>query len=130
MLDDTLVESFEACGQQGEPLLAGELFDDVLRQLPALRCQRNDALVGHAVVHRVERSRDDVDPQHHAGAAAVGLVVDLRSAQRCAVTVREEPQIELGPEHGGHRPLLRQPGEGMRNESEDIELHGRATQVS
>ena len=40
MLDDTLVESFEACGQQGEPLLAGELFDDVLRQLPALRCQR------------------------------------------------------------------------------------------
>jgi len=38
MLHDALVESFEARGQQGEPLLAGELFDNILRQLPALRC--------------------------------------------------------------------------------------------
>ena len=102
----------------------------VAGQLPALRRQSNHSLVGHAVVDRIESSRDHVDPQHHARATAVGLVVNLRGAQRRAVAVREEPQIELGPEDGGNRTLFRQPGEGMRNESEDIELHGRASQVS
>ena len=91
MLHDALVESFEAGGQQSEPLLVGELLDDVLRQLPALRCQCDDTLVRHTVVHRVERSRDDVDPQHHACTTAVGLVVDLRGAKRRAVAVRKEP---------------------------------------
>src|SRR5207247_1086637 len=50
MLDDTLVESFEACGQQGEPLLAGALLDDVLGQLPTLRFPRSDDLGGLARV--------------------------------------------------------------------------------
>ena len=130
MLDDALVEALEAGGEQREPLLVGELLDDVLRQLAALRRERDDTLVRHAAVDRVERSRDDVDPQHHAGAAAVRLVVDLRGTQRRAVAVREQAQIELAPEHGCNRRLLRQPGESMRNEREDVELHGRATQVS
>ena len=130
MLRDALVESFEAGGQQSEPLLVGELLHDVLCQLPALRRQRDHTLVGNAVVHRIQGSRDDVHAQHHACTTAVGLVVDLGSTKRRAVAVRKEPQIELGPEDGCDRTLLRQPGEGMRNQSEDIELHGRASQVS
>src|SRR5207253_4399366 len=42
------------------------------------------------------------------------------------IPVREQPQVELSAEHACNRPLLGQPGEGMRNESEDVELH-RAT---
>ena len=38
--------------------------------------------VGPAAVDGVERRRDDVDPQHHPGAAAVGLVVDAARPQR------------------------------------------------
>ena len=108
----------------------GQLFDDVLGQLATLRRERDDTMVRHAAVDRVERGRDDVDSQHHPGAAAVRLVVDLRGTERRAVAVGEQAQIELAPEHGCHRLLLRQPGESMRNEREDVELQGRATQVS
>ena len=70
-------------------------------QRPPLRRQRDDPVVGHAAVDGVERGRDDVDAQHHAGPAAVRLVVDLTGAQRRGVAVVEEPQIELVAEHGG-----------------------------
>ena len=81
-------------------MLPGELFDDALVELAPCgvsaitRC--SDALVD-----RLQRRRDDVDPQHHPGAAAVGLVVHLsRRAERRPVAVVEQPQLELGPEHG------------------------------
>ena len=47
---------------------------------PALRRQRDHAVVGRAAVDGVERSGDDVHAQHHPRAAAVGLVVDLAAA--------------------------------------------------
>ena len=130
MLHDALVESLEAGGQQSEPLLLRELLHDLLRQLTALRRQCDDTPIGHAAVDGVERGCDDIDPQDHPCAAAVRLVVHLRGAKRRGVAVREEPQVELGAKDAGDRTLLRQPGEGMRNQSEDVELHGRATQVS
>ena len=77
MREHALVEALEARRKQGEPFLAGELLDHFLRQLPALRRQRDDAMSGRAPVGRFERGRDDVDTKHHPGAAAVGLVVDL-----------------------------------------------------
>src|SRR5262249_36187079 len=42
MREDALVEPLEAGGQKRQPLLAGELLDDRLGQLPALWRQRND----------------------------------------------------------------------------------------
>ena len=79
---------------------------------------------GRAVaVDGVERGGDDVDPQHHARAAAVRRVVDLAGAQRGRVAVVEEPQLELGAEDGRERLLLGQPAEGVRNLGEDVETH-------
>ena len=77
-----------------------------------------------AAVDGVERGGDDVDAQHHPGTAAVGIVVDLSRAQRRRVAVVEEPELELVAENGRERPLLRHPGEGMRNEREHVQLHG------
>ena len=58
----------------------GELLDELLVELPTLRRERDDAMLGYAAVHRIERRGDDVDAQHHAGAAAVRVVVDLARA--------------------------------------------------
>ncbi len=93
----------------------------LLRQLPALRRERDHAMGRRAAVDRVERRRDDVDPQHHPRPAPVGLVVDAARVERGRVAVGEEPQVELAAEHRGERALLRQPREGRRNEREDIE---------
>ena len=48
-------------------------------------------LARRAGVHRLERSGDHVDAQHHPGAPAVGLIVDLPVPQRCVVAIGEEP---------------------------------------
>src|SRR5258708_4499365 len=77
-------------------------------------------------VHRLERRRDDVDPENHARAAAVRLVVDLTRAERRRFAVVEEAQLERRAEHGRKRALLGEPGEGMRNESEDVDSHGES----
>ena len=82
MRDDPLVEALEARREERQRRLGRELLDDGLGQRPALRRQRDHALLGRAAVDRVERGCDDVDPEHHAGAAAVRLVVDLAGAQR------------------------------------------------
>ena len=47
-------------------------------------------------VDGLERGADDVDAQHHPGAAAVRLVVDLAAGERRVVAVVEEAQVELG----------------------------------
>ena len=52
-----------------------------------------------------------------------GLVVDLAGPERRRVAVAEEAQLELGAEHGSERPLLGEPGERVREEREDVELH-------
>src|SRR4029453_5214256 len=72
-----------------------------------------------------------VHAKHHPGAASVGLVVDLAGGEGRVVPVVEEPKVELVSEHGRNRPLLREPGERMREESEDVELQETAVkQVS
>src|SRR6266511_5877634 len=128
MLYDPLVEAFEAGREQRQRVLAGQLFDDLLRQLPPLRRQRDDAAVGNSCVHRLERGRHDVDAQHHSRTTPVRLVVDLPGAEWSRVAIGKETKVELRPEDGGDRSLLRQPREGMRYESEDVELQGRAIQ--
>ncbi len=80
-------------------------------------------------VGRLERRRDDVDPQHHSRAAAVGRVVDLAGAQRRRVAVVEEPELELRAEDGGDRLLLGQPAERVWNLREDVEAHRRRVSV-
>ena len=84
-----------------------------------------DTLLGRVAVDGLERSRDDVDAQHHAGTAAVRLVVHLAGAQRRRVAIVEEAQVELGAEHRGERPLLGHPRERVRNLGEDVETQGR-----
>src|SRR5439155_6751949 len=97
-----------------------------LRELTPLRTERDHRATRRAAVNRVECSRDDIDPQHHAGTAAVRLVIDLSVPKRCVIAIREEPEVELSTEHGGDRPLFGQPRERMRDEREDVELHQSA----
>ena len=56
---------------------ARKLFDELLVELSALRGEGDHAQRPVAAVDGVERSSDDIDAQHHAGAAAVGAVVHL-----------------------------------------------------
>ena len=93
-----------------------------LRQRPSLWRERDHAPVGRGAVDRVERGRD-VHAQHHPRPAAVRLVVDLAGAEGRRVAVVEEPQLELGAEHGGEGPLLGQPAERVRHLGEDVDLH-------
>ena len=123
MLDDPVVEALEPGREERDRLLRGELLDDGLGQRPALRGQRDDPVIGGSAVRGVERGRDDVDAEHHAGAAAVRLVVDLPGAERRRVAVVEEAELELAPEHARKRLLLGEPGEGMGNEGEDVDSH-------
>src|SRR5581483_5900996 len=125
-LDDAIVEAFEPGRQQRELLLARKLLDDLLAELSSLRGERDDPVRRRPAVDSVERSGDDVDPQDHAGTAAVRLVIDLPCAERRVVAIREQSQVELGAEDGGDWTLLGEPGVGMRNEGEDVELQ-RAT---
>ncbi len=104
-------------------LLLRELLDDLLRERPALRRQRDHPLRTIGAVHRLECGRDDVDAEHHSRSAAVRLVVDLPGAERCGFAVVDEPQLELHAEHARDRLLLGQPGEGMRDEGEDVDSH-------
>ena len=90
----------------------------------ALRRQRHDPGRAVAAVRGLERRVDDVDAQHHPGAAAVRVVVDLTRAQRRRVAVVEEPQLQLGAEHRREGPLLGEPAEGMRDLREDVDAHG------
>ena len=64
----------------------------------------------------------DVDAEHHA-AHPVGLVVHLTAAERREVPVVPKAEVELVSEHGRDGPLLRHPGEGMRERCEDVDLH-------
>jgi hypothetical protein len=102
-------------------LLCGELFDQLLVELTALRGQRDHPVAGIVSVGCVQRRRDDVHPQDHARAAAVRLVVDLAVPERRRVAVVEQAKLELGSEDGSERPLLREPGERVRDEREDID---------
>ena len=101
VVDDPRVEALEARREHGDRRLGGELLDELLVELAALRREGDHAGGRHVAVGRLERSRDDVDAQHHPGTAAVGRVVDLAGAQRRRVAVVEEPELELGSEHGG-----------------------------
>ena len=123
VLDDSLVEAFEAGREECQLLLAGELLHEVLVELPTLRRKSDDPPAAGVAVHRPERSVHDIDAQHHARAAPVGLVVHLAAAERREVAIVPEAKIELVPEHGRDGPLLRHPGEGMRERCEDIDLH-------
>ena len=125
MREDALVEPLEARGQQRQPLSGGELLDDLLGQLPSLRGQRNDAVVGDAAVRSVESSGHDIDAQHHSRAATVGIVVHLGVRERRVVAVAEQAQVELVAEHGRDGPLLGQPRERVRDQGEDVELQRR-----
>ena len=123
VVDDAGVESLEAGGEHRDRRLGGELLDERLVELAALRRQRDHARGPRVAVGRLERGRDDIDAQDHARTAAVGRVVDLAGAQRRRVAVVEEPKLELGAENGGERLLLGQPAESVRNLGEDVETH-------
>ena len=122
MLQDALVEALEPGREQGQVLLARELVDDPLVELPALRRQRDHPVLGQAAVDALERRGDDVHPQDHPRAAAVRLVVDL--APRRPVAVVEEAQVELAAEDGGDGALLGDGSEDMGYEREDVEAQG------
>ena len=123
VLDDALVEALEPCREECQPLLDRELLDEGLGELPAFRRQRNDAVLRDTPVDRVERRRDDVDAQHHAGARRRRARRRPAGHERRVVAVGVQPQVELAAENRRDGALLGQPGERVRDEREDIELH-------
>ena len=101
----------------------GELLHERLVERAAARRERDDPPLAPVAVDRVERGADDVHAKDHPGPAAVGLVVDLARAKRREVAVAPEAEVELLAEHARERPVLGEPGERRRDESEDVDLH-------
>ena len=87
---------------------AGELLHERLVELAALRRERDDAMGRKVAVDGLERRRHDVDAQHHPGAAAVRVVVDLTRGERRRVAVVEDAKLELRAEDRCDRPALRE----------------------
>jgi hypothetical protein len=81
-------------------------------------------MLGNSAVHAIECGRDDVNAQHHPRPTTIGLVVDLASAERCGVSVVEDPEVERGSEHRSYWTTLLYPCKGARDQGEDIEAHG------
>ena len=123
MIDDPLVEALEARREHHELALGGQLLHERLVELAPLRRQRDDPRRLGVTVGRVERCRDDVDPQHHPRPTAVRRVVDLARPQRRRVAVVEQAQLQLTTEHVRDRSMLRHPREGMRDLREDVDAH-------
>ena len=87
MLDDPLVEALVAAAQQRQLRLGGELLDHPVVEHPPARRQRDDPPPRAdrdrvLAVAGAQRRLDDVDPQHHPGAAAERRVVDLAGRER------------------------------------------------
>ena len=88
---DALVDALVAAAEEDE-VAAGELGGQRVVELPPLGRELDDAAavldaLGVDAEHGLERGADDVDAQHHAGAAAVRRVVHLQVAQRRVVAV-------------------------------------------
>src|SRR5204862_6285895 len=129
VLDDPLVEALEAGGEESQRGPRGEVLDDRLRQRPSLRRERDHRPRRLAAVYGLQRGGDDVHAEYHPRPAAVRLVVDLPRPQRRRVAVVEETQLELSAEDARERPLLGQPGVGVRDKGEDVYAHGRLFRV-
>ena len=104
--EDVLVETLEPGRQERQVLLAGQLLDDALVELPALRRQRDHAMLRQRAVDAFESRCCDVHPQDHPRPAAVRLVVHLAAGERRPVAVVVEAQVELTAEDGGDWALL------------------------
>ena len=57
-------------------------------------------------------------------ATAVGVVVHLPGSKGRRVTVVQEPQLQLAPEHRRERLLLGEPAEGVGDLREHVDAHG------
>ena len=124
-VEDSLVEALEPSREESENGLRCELLDKLLVELTALRRERNHPVLRNSPVYSIERRRDDIDPEHHPRPASVRVVVHLARAERRRVAVVHDPEIELGSEYRSHGTAHLQPLEGVRDQREDVEAHGR-----
>ena len=134
VVDDPLVEALVAAAQQRERLLRGELRDDrVVEDAAAGRERDHAAARAHGdrvlAVARAERRLDDVDPQHHPGAAAERRVVDLARLQRRRRAVVDAVERRAQLERVGHVALPAEPVEPGREQREDVDLHPRSVRA-
>ena len=130
MIDNALIDPFVPPGQQRQRLLARELGDQaVVEHRPAGREHDHSPLV--AQLHRIaavassQRRLDDVDSQHHSGAAAERRVVDLPGVQRRVIAVVDVLEAVAARERVGDVALALEPRERLREQREDVDLHGR-----
>ena len=80
VLVDALVEPLVAPAEKRDVVLLGQLVGKLVVEQPPGRGEQDDPGVLSAGICRLQRGIDYVDPQHHAGATAVGRIVHLASA--------------------------------------------------
>jgi hypothetical protein len=123
MLPDALVNPLVAATQQGELGLGRQIAGERIVELAARRGKQDDAPALAALpVGRVQRRVDGVDPQHHAGPAAVGRVINLAAAERRRVAVIEEADLRPPLERVAQVPLPEEPLEPLGEEGEDVKF--------
>jgi len=123
VLVDAVVEALVASAEQRQVRLGDQLVGDLVAQHRPGRREQHDPRPRPPAVGGPQGGVDHVDPQHHAGAAAVGRVVDLAGAQRGRLAVVDQPQLVALGERVGDGALRPQPLEGLGKEGEDVESH-------
>ena len=122
MLVHPLVEALVAAAEQRQVRLGGQLVGERVVEQPPGRREQHDPRHLAVRIGRLQGRVDDVDPQHHAGAAAIGRVVDLAGAERGRLAVVEEAQLVALVERVADRALRPEPVERLGEQREDVEL--------
>ena len=127
-VDETLVDTFVAGAEKHGA--SGECADRFLSQRLAGRREVDQGRGRRFVAIRPnggERAFERLDEQHHAGAAAVGPVVDARVRRVAEIAQLPEadvdlPRLEGAPRHAVDEMRLEELGE----KGDDVESHRRA----
>ena len=118
-----LVEALVAAAEKGHVRLGRQLVREPVVEQPAGGREQNDPRLLAISVGGLQRRVDDVDAQHHPGAAAVRRVVHLAGIERRRVAVVEEAQLVPRAERVLHRALRGEPVERLREEREHVQPH-------
>jgi hypothetical protein len=131
VLERARVEALVAAAEERDALARCELARVRVVEAAAAGIECHDASAGArrcelAAVGALDGAGHRVDAHEHARTAAERRVVHLRVRQRRVVAIREEAQRQRARQGALHRGFLRQPGEPVGEEREDIDLeHGR-----
>src|SRR5690348_4193358 len=128
VIEDALIEALVASAEQRQLLLLRQLVHERVVEQTAARGQRDHPPIAGQryrvdAVAGTQRGLDDIDAQHHPGAAAERHVVDLSGVERRVVAVVDVPQPMPARDRISDVALALEPPERVGEQGEHVDLH-------